>query len=252
MLARDYKQEDLTGWIEQPKLNGVRATWTGSTLLFRSRREVKSCDHIIKQIYMLGLQETPLDMEFYNHELDFETINGLAARKKSSDETAQLQAHIFDIAEEDEEQEERLIYLDKIIPANSIIKKVPWSIVASNEDAERKLKSHIKNGYEGIIYRNPEGFYERGKSYDLLRKKPVYDIEARLIGFNESTADLHKDTFGSLLLELPNGKTFNCSGMTEEQRKGFTIGQLITVEYGTMSKYGVPVFPRFKGVRHDI
>ena len=117
-------------------------------------------------------------------------------------------------------------------------------------------KEYLAGGYEGIILRKKGETYYPDRTSDLIKIKPVLDMEAELIGFTEAKEDSKNvDTFGSLILRLPGGVVFNCGGINDKARLEFwekkPLGASVTFKYGAISDTGVPVFPRYSNIRWD-
>lgn len=140
----------------------------------------------------------------------------------------------------------------------------------------------VKEGYEGIMLRDPESRYKYGRSTEkeqiLLKLKRFYDAEAEIIGFEEKLHNnniqekdalgyskrssskagmVHVNTLGSLVISAGSLTLRVGSGFTDEQRKEIWnnkdeyIGATITYKYQELSKYGIPRFPVFKAFRRD-
>lgn len=141
----------------------------------------------------------------------------------------------------------------------------------------------LQLGYEGIMLRHPHGRYKFGRStfneQFLLKRKPVVDEEAIIIGFEEQEENLNealidnrgftkrsshqenkrgKDTLGAFVVQSARWETFRIGtglGLTEALRKEIWqnkeryIGKLITFkyqEYGSKDKPRQPIFIRFR------
>lgn len=133
----------------------------------------------------------------------------------------------------------------------------------------------IADGYEGLILRDPDAPYKQGRSTFkqqwMMKLKPEEDAEGIIVGFEElmhntdtSTKKLENmvggDTLGAFLIKWKD-KTLHVGtgkGLTHERRKHFWVnrekylGKTMTFAYQELSKYGVPRFPRFKGIRGDL
>ncbi len=87
----------------------------------------------------------------------------------------------------------------------------------------------------------------------------------KLVGFDE---DVRKGFVGAFVLELPNpvkdrnGKIITqvragASGQSVEERAYMLthpeefLSKMATIEYFGLSDYGVPRFPKYKGIRED-
>ena len=249
MLAKDTTIEAEEGklLILQPKLNGVRGIFCPDEGIVRSREGLwlPSTASLCKEIEALGLQRAWLDGELFLAGIPFEDLNGLIRREEDFPD---LQLWVFDLMVDGISQRDRLKVLDAI-EWGVHVRKVPWVESTKIEVAYEQV---LGSGYEGLILRDPGAFYVHKRSSHLRRIKPVYRIHAILVGFNPAVGDRNKDTFGSLKLRTPSGIEFNCSGLTDVERKVLwaqkPVGALVEVECGAFSKKGTPVFPRFKGL----
>ena len=121
----------------------------------------------------------------------------------------------------------------------------------------------IVQGYEGIMIKDPESFYECKRSTTWLKLKPVIEISLEVKDFEEGTGrNLGK--LGAIIAEgIDNGKFFRLnigSGFSDEQRESFwknkhkLIGQIVEIKADSISKsqdgeYWSLRFPRFKCFR---
>ncbi len=77
--------------------------------------------------------------------------------------------------------------------------------------------------------------------------------EAVVIG-HEPGKGKHKGRVGALLCKLPNGKQFSVgTGLSDAERQAPpAIGETITFRYQELTDGGIPRFPSYLGVRHDL
>ncbi|MDO9105845.1 MAG: hypothetical protein Q7U57_12900 [Methylovulum sp.] len=257
MLAKDADLHEITGPVlVQPKLDGIRAIWNPKTqqLQTRAGNVIRSCDHIITAIREQQLQHLCLDGEIFTPELPFQTINGLVRNQSTGADTLKLPYHIFDQINVHLTADKRAQWLAGIMPSASI--KPVSTFYATPETIGDYYQGFLDSGCEGLIIRDPGAYYQPGKSAALLRVKPVKDMEAILVGFKKTASKRNRDSFGALVLKLPSGKTFNCSGIKDDQRKRLwhkkPIGESVTFFYQGFTEDGIPRFPRFKAIRHDM
>lgn len=261
MRAKDFNiNKDLPfdfPVICQPKKNGVRGPWSTEHAELFSRRGniLTGLPHIREAILRRGYGNIPLDGELFTPNLPFEEINGLCRKKKPANHSSMIELHIFDIAVEDVEMEERLDMLNELKECDTL-KIVPFVIVHTKAELIALYEHYLSIGEEGLIIRTMDGFYEEELYHDdLFRLIPVHELEATLIGLNPATTAMHKDTFGSIRLRLPSGIEFNCSGCTEDQRQivlNAPLGSNVTVQYKRLSNSGKPVNSSFKDLRWDV
>ena len=147
-------------------------------------------------------------------------------------------------------------------------------------DLEYQYNEWLDKGYEGAIVRDPHGPYKHGRSTLkqgwMLKLKSFDDAEATIVGYeelmhndNEATEDnlgntvrsAHQagqtpgGTLGALVVEF-NGKQFKIgTGFDAAERSRLwhlgdkLKGRLVTFKYQELSKYGIPRFPVYKGLR---
>jgi DNA ligase 1 len=92
-----------------------------------------------------------------------------------------------------------------------------------------------------------------GRSSTLLKVKTFHDAEAVVVG-HQAGAGRHKGRLGALLVRLPDGTDFAIgTGFSDRERENPpAIGATVTFRYQELSEAGVPRFPSWVGVRHDI
>lgn len=134
------------------------------------------------------------------------------------------------------------------------------------------LNKVVSGGGEGIMINCGWRFYERKRTDSLLKVKPVYSMDMRVIEIIGGTGK-NEGIVGSLYCEAydsATGKKYRCNvgtGISDEQRRywandpGKIIGRIVEVEYFSASqdKYsrslGTKVFalrfPRLKRIRMD-
>ena len=121
----------------------------------------------------------------------------------------------------------------------------------------------IIDGYEGIMIKDPDSFYECKRSTTWLKLKPVIEISLEVTSFEEGTGR-NKGKLGALIAEgEEDGKFFKLnigSGFSDKQREDFwqgrknLIGKIIEVRADSISKSQEGEnwslrFPRFKCFR---
>ena len=241
--------------IAQPKLDGVRVIYDPrwKQLFTRNGLQIECCDHIVKAIADAGLANYALDGEIYVHGLAFDKINHLLTSPINTEETAQLQYHIFDWFNY-RPMIERLHRM-RSWSFKAPLFMVDTRMILTQKGIEKYYQHQLKKGYEGIMLRSPYADYKCNRTRALRRMKPVKDTEATLVGFSQGTGKNAK-TFGSLLLRMPNGIEFKCAGFDDETRtrlhKTQPIGAVVQFTHQGYTINGVPRFPRFKGIRVDM
>ena len=260
-LPKYFRKRGFSSLYYQIKYNGTRAIWDGSKLLSRGGHIRTSVPHIVSALKKHSPGKT-LDGELFTPKLSFNRINGASRKIESSFESLQLDYYIFDTLDKERTFEERILTIESFPHTYTSCIKPVLSYLISPEQILRPLEKTLANGHEGIVLRNPNSLYREGRHVgNLWGVKPVYELEAAFVCFLEGETDLHADTFGSILLRDTNGRTFSCSGFTEEDRVDLwrnppKEGTPITINFGTWSQEdrmkAVPLYPRFKAVRKEL
>jgi hypothetical protein len=118
------------------------------------------------------------------------------------------------------------------------------------------LKSINAMGGEGVMFRSPHDVWMPKRSHYLLKYKPYIDDEAIIIG-GTCGQGKYEGMVGALIVEWQGKdlvkKTFELSGMTDEQRKQgyFKPGERVTFRYRELSDDGIPKEARFLRRRED-
>lgn len=165
---------------------------------------------------------------------------------------------------------------------------VPQIVIQNLHDLEVAETEFLKDGYEGLMFRDPNGRYKHGRSSEkegiLLKVKRFKDAEARVIGCepemeNQNAAftnelgrtarssakagKVAKDTLGKLNCRGVGGDydgvefDVAVSSMTHEERKdiwdhfkmGLIVNKLVVYKYFPTGGDSRPRHPIFKGWR---
>lgn len=216
-----------------------------------------------------------LDGELYLHGRSLSYISG-QARKESDKE--ELNYHVFDVffpyaisEGYNMESRYRQQYLDDIYGKKDLphIKRVENFKVHSLDELNSLAESFIKNGYEGAIARKDNKEYKYSfnnyHSSNVLKIKPVYSNEFKVVGFTEGKkgkdagkiiwlceVENPKDPNDAIFTVVPNlslqerETLFNClSQMVNKKQTRFERdikGLPLTLEYSEISqKTGKPL-----------
>ena len=277
MLAHKFNPDKAVfPALLQPKLDGVRCVFTKNGAFSRTGKEFKNVDHIKETLKPLFKQYPyiKLDGELYNHKLkdDFEKIVSLVRKTKPTFEHRKeaeklVQYHIYDMVTENDKlgwtYEQRLDHLINIIDANGLfinmrhVCTVPTHKVNSLEAAKDIHNKALKAGYEGSIYRNPNGLYKGTRSWDLMKFKDFHDAEATIVNY-EIGKGKREGTLGKFIMQDNDGNIFGCppgKGYNYEEMKDMLknihkyMGQVATFTYFQRTQAGSYRHPLFKCIR---
>ena len=257
----------------QPKLDGVRCTYSNGEFRSRSERLITAVPKLLADVQeYYGSYE--LDGELFTPSLKFEDINSCISRTVNIEENMTINYWVYDIPRKlpfKDRWQSFQSTLDKFPPIR--FTACPTYIVRSFDELMVYFKKFIDQGFEGLIYRHPDCLYEFDKrSLGLLKLKPWHSVELKIIDFIEGTNRL-KGSLGALvctnqdkpiLLKSAQFTRFAKnyivkvgSGLTDQQRSLIWatpqdfINKVITVKYQEVTKYGVPRFPVFLHFRES-
>lgn len=254
MLAHDYLKQGHR--IKFPcyaseKLDGVRC------LAIRHKNSVQlksrggkdySVEHVQDELFSVMQEGDVWDGELYIHGKYLEEIT--SAVKKPNDNTKDLVFVVFDVVTEDD-FETRLVEVNRlqryVLTQDGCVKTLQYTIVQDEQHMKAMHKSYVRGGYEGIMLRNPEGFYESGKrSADLQKYKEFFDEEFKIV-------DVTEDRNGNGVLVVwdttANTHFDVCYGDFEERKRQLNNkeqykGKWLTVKFQTRYKDSkLPQFP---------
>jgi len=175
----------------QRKLKGVRCyvRWVEDLPILLSSYGIpfSYMEHI--QAALLELPPVPWDGELYVHGWPQERINSATKRKVNKNEDSILvEYHIFDVFAQPL-QESRLKALTTLLDGVEhpiYLVETEWT---TKEEWVPICSSYLKEGYEGIMLRHPQGKYiSRSPAYrspHLLKYKPTEKDEYLIVGVKE-------------------------------------------------------------------
>jgi len=279
MLAHKFNPDKAVfPALLQPKLDGVRCVFTKDGAFSRTGKEFKNVDHIIKTLKPL-FKRYPylkLDGELYNHALkdDFEKIISLVRKTKPTFEHRKeaeklVQLHVYDSIRDKlscATYEERLDDLIDVIAErtydghfidNDHVRLTKTVYIKNIDEAKEWHEKFLDEGYEGSIYRNPDGLYKGTRSWDLMKFKDFSDAEATIVGY-ELGKGKRQGTLGKFIMQDDAGIQFGCPPGKGYSYKDLAamidnisdfIGQRATFTYFQRTQAGSYRHPLYKCIR---
>lgn len=268
MLCYPLEEKRIDKWnipflYVQPKLDGDRCRAiirNGSVILLSSEEnEIISVPHIEYDLMTLDIPDLELDGELYSHGMLHQNIHGIVSTKTHThDRSEMVEYHVFDIVL-NKNQIERLSILNtlfqNVFNNCRYVKMVPTYTVESDiNKVISEMYSFNKEGYEGIIVRNPKGVYVRRRSTDMMKFKPRKEDAYTVIGYEEeiSKEGERKGSLGALILKSDENQIFKVgsgSFLTRAARKELweeresLKGRIAQVAYQNLTEGHVPRFP---------
>ncbi len=250
----------------QPKLNGVRALYSGGR--FQSRDEIlwkpPVLQHLRDELIHLISDHMILDGELYVHGWSLQKINGAISvvRNEPSKHTSEVEYHVFDVIDTARPElsfRERFELLDalshRILFQRALKIKTVTTHYCSQLHAEAHYALYRRSGYEGLMYRHPDKPYgfahncgnQQNRWPYLLKRKDWMDDDFPIVDFTTTTGDKGFRGF-QLTCITPSGSTFDVgSGLSMLEVDDFTvtspIGKTAKVKYEMLSDSGIPLKP---------
>lgn len=266
-----------------PKLDGIRALVKGGVVLSRSLKPIPNA-HVQK---MFGCAE----YEGFDGELmlgdptDPAVFRNTTSAVMSEDGEPDVAFHVFDLwnrpgveyFERYKEVVRRVGAADK-----NYLYRLTQSVVDSAAEAASAEEAYLDDGYEGMMLRDPKGFYKFGRATlrggELLKVKRFNDSEARVLecveqmhNTNEakknelgrtqrSTAKdgmVPKGTLGALrVVDIHSGVEFDIGTGFDDavradlwKRRTKIVGSIVKYKYFPTGSKDKPRFPVWLGFR---
>jgi len=274
MLAQTFnsKKGFKLPCMAQPKVDGVRAyilidDKNKCSINSRNHKPWFNMDFITK--LLVKYKNIVFDGELYNHNMSFQQLMKLVKLKTITEKNELLKKiqnnveyHIFDCHftnNKDMSFEDRYNFLLSIEKdfKDTPIKFIKSTTIKTKEDIDILHDKYVKEGYEGIILRDPESPYEFKRSKFLQKFKKFFDDEFEVIGYDK---EMQNDV--PLVVwkcKTSTNKEFNVRPRGTNKFRAILykeadkyIGKKLTVIFQELTDDGIPRFPVGKNFRDDI
>ena len=249
LLAERYHGDiDISRYWVSEKLDGVRASWDGKSLQFRSGNPVPA-----PQWFLDALPRQPLDGELWLGRGTFDQLSAIVRRQSPDDaEWRRVRYMIFELPDASGSFTDRVEQIKAVTAAANLpwLQAVPQFRLPDAAALQKKLRDIVRSGGEGLMLHRDDAAYETGRSAALLKVTPWLDAEATVVAHLPGKGKYAGMT-GALRMELPDGRRFALgSGLTDALRRNPPPpGTLITYRYRELTPNGMPRFPRYLRVR---
>jgi DNA ligase-1 len=255
LANRYHDQIDISQYLVSEKLDGVRGYWDGQNLYTRNGNLIHAPLQFTK-----NWPNTPLDGELWIARGRFEEVSGIVRRKTPNPEDWQpIRFMVFDVHDSNVAFEQRIQLAKQLIEEarNPSLQLIPQLPVLSAEELSNRLKTIVEQGGEGLMLHRKNALYLAGRSDDILKLKPRWDAEARVIAHIPGKGK-YQGMLGSLLVEgisesQSRGRQFRIgTGFSDAERQNPpAIGAVISYQFQGYTNKGIPRFTSFLRVRHD-
>ncbi|BAJ02533.1 DNA ligase [Shewanella violacea] len=237
----------ISDYLISEKLDGVRGFWDGRQMSSRSGRLIAIPDWFVD-----GFPTYPLDGELWMGRGTFEQMSSLARRKEPIHaQWRKVKFMVFDMPAHPGSFVERYTKASKDLTLGAdYIVLVEQKRLENQHQLDTWFSEVVVNGGEGLMLHQLSSLYIAGRNSNLIKYKPYYDAEARVIAYQGGKGKL-AGVMGSLLVENHQGVRFKLgTGFSMKERKHPPeIGSTVTYQYSGLTQKGTPRFARFLRVR---
>ncbi|MCF8176872.1 MAG: DNA ligase [Sulfuritalea sp.] len=252
LLADRYSDDiDVSRYWVSEKLDGVRASWDGKILRFRSGNPVPAPPWFVD-----ALPKQPLDGELWLKRGGFDQLSAIVRRQAPDDiEWRRVRYMIFELPDAAGSFGERFERIKVVVAAarQPWLQAVPQFRLADSAALQKMLRDIVRQGGEGLMLHRADAAYETGRSRALLKLTPWLDAEATVISHLPGKGK-YAGMLGALRMEMPDGRRFSLgSGLSDALRHNPPpLGTLVTYRYRELTKNGMPRFPRYLRLRDKL
>jgi DNA ligase-1 len=270
MLAKPFERmfEEI---VVEYKIDGVRVIavkQNGITHLFtRNGKRIEGYNFIESDLNQMSVDNIVFDGEIISGDYTG-TMNNLFAQKNGKVGIY----NIFDIIdiEDFSNGKSKEVYYERLSRLNEESFKYGISTNKVNslrfmdgtivhyptvEKLSELTDNAVKQGYEGIMIKDVNGFYECKRGFGWQKMKPFFSDEYPIIGFESGTGK-YKNILGKVIVDVDGVAVGVGSGFTDAQRMDIWnnqkqyLGRIIEVQYQEkIQKTGSLRFPTIKGFR---
>jgi len=251
LLANHYQKDiDVTQYLISEKLDGVRAFWDGHQLLTRHGRVIH-----VPNWFTKGFPQQKLDGELWIGRGKFDEVSS-TVRQISPDDAKwqQVTYQLFELPDAKGSFSARYNQLKAIVGQAKVMHLQVIQQFEVNDRAalNQTLAAVMANGGEGLMLHRKNALYVTGRQSALLKFKPSFDAEAKVVGYVAGRGK-YTGKMGALLVETENGIRFKLgTGFSDAIRDNPPeIGSMVTYSYKSKTRNGKPRFASFLRLRHD-
>jgi len=244
LLAKVYKQENVSEWWVSEKLDGVRAIWNGEKLHFRSGKLISAPDWFTE-----NFPDQLMDGELWMGRGTFEKLSGIVRKiQPNHNDWRQVRYMLFELPEHPGTFTRRVRKMVKLTETLKIswLHPIPQIRLNSEDALLNMLDEIVTKGGEGLMLHRADSLYHSGRSDDLLKLKPWQDAEATVVEILPGKGKFN-GMMGSLLVTDESGRRFRIgTGFSNKERRNPpAVGTVITYKFTGTTKKGLPKFASF-------
>lgn len=269
MLAHKYQDRGKSiDWSKDiyasTKLDGIRCFILvdqdgNCTFESRTGKQFKYFQHLEIELQSKKITNAVLDGELYSEDIPFEKICSLVnSDDYVPEEDSEIKFYIYDMILYDKVKE---VFSNRFKNYNQIFNSKPYNfiipvaqtIVKSEQEMKTLAAEFVSKGYEGLMLKPGNGEYDFGKrSVNLLKYKEMHSDEFKIKDIFIAENDPERVQIELYIDPFKSQETFKIGtlkGNKEDNYKNYylnkssLIGKWLTINYQTLTSYGVPLFP---------
>ena len=252
MLATDYHDGiEVADYYVSEKLDGVRGHWDGRALWTRGGNRIEA-----PAWFTAGWPGVPMDGELWIGRGRFEQASGIVRTLGGTHPGwREVRFMVFDLPGHEGPFERRLAAMRALLDAADVawLRPVEQRRVADEAALQARMRAVVAAGGEGLMLHHRDSRYRAGRSVGVLELKPFQDAEARVVGHTAGRGK-YAGMAGALVVERADGLRFRIgSGLSDALRADPPPpGSHVTYRYNGFTASGIPRFPRFLRLRHEL
>lgn len=257
-LAERYQNSvNIKQYLVSEKLDGVRGYWDGSQLLTRQGNPINA-----PIWFTHNWPDRKLDGELWIARGQFDQVSAIVRRLQSdANDWRRIKFMVFDLHPQaghpDSPFTTRLQELTQLINAsgNPHLALIEQFDVSDDKALLSLLTQRVGLGAEGLMLHKRDAAYRIGRSDDILKLKPYWDAEARVIAHLPGKGK-YLGKMGALLVEATSdtnivGRRFRIGTGFSDRDRAFPppVGTIITYQFHGYTSKGLPRFSSYLRVR---
>ncbi|WP_447730009.1 DNA ligase [Pseudoxanthomonas suwonensis] len=252
MLASTWRGGlPVEAFLVSEKLDGVRARWDGRRLWTRGGAPI-----VPPEGFTRGWPAEPMDGELWSGRGRFDEVSALVRRTGGDPrDWGHVRFMLFDLPAHPGPFAQRVQRMRELVAGtrSPSLVLVDQRRFTSTAALDAELSRVVAAGGEGLMLHRADAFYRPGRSDMLFKYKPHEDAEAQVVAHLPGKGR-HQGRMGALLVRTPDGRSFRLGGgFTDAQREDPPpIGSWVTYRYSGLTGNGLPRFPRFLRIRHEL
>lgn len=249
IAVNDEFKDQLHHYFASEKLDGIRAVWTGKSLVTRQGNPIMAPQWFVDALPY----DVWLEGELWTGRQQFQLVSSIVRDQQPNEkEWRKVIFMVFDSPSMKAPFEARLKALEIQIQSinQSYIQLLPQHQINHVSELEH-LQDTIENqNGEGVMLHRKDNLYQPGRNNHLIKIKPYQDSEAVVVGYEPGKGKYHGQ-MGAVWVVTPENKKFKIgTGFSDHDRHSPPpLGSIIHYRFNGFTDSGVPRFARYLRVR---